>query len=386
MTKTASPPTTRRATYCSFCRDRRPKGEDCEVCGAAVDLVEAPGSLKSPRIRLGHTAGGRFGLQGKSGGSGSMIRLTYSTDGTTNNTRLRLGQRRPLLEELRPVLPVAIRRGALSGVWEDGKIRVAQRVTLVGGPTTQVPDTLRVDYLVWNRGRRLRKVGLRAMVDTLIGSNDGVPFMVPGRQGIVHTSEDYLDPVPPYIQAIERPDPLDPGAIVHLTLRGGDATPPDRLVIDHWPGSSGSYEFFRGRGKSWGRDSAVGLYWDLSLAAGEVHRCTYLYGLGGMSSLSTGNARISLTVPKTAPVGEPIFLAGRVFGAAPGSRVRLEAPEGFSSEDPLEQEVEVDESAAFAFIGWDVAGSAPGSAELRVVLSGPEGEEEASESVQVSIG
>jgi len=315
-----------------------------------------------------------------------MIRLTYSAEGATNNTRLRLGQRRPLLEELEQVLAPKERKGALTGVWEEGKIRVTQRVTLVGGPTTQVPDTLRVDYLVWNRGQRKRKVGLRAMVDTLIGSNDGVPFMVPGGQGVLRLSKEFKDPVPPYIQAIERPDPLDPGAIVHLTLRGGGATPPDRLVIDHWPGSAGSYEFFRGRGKSWGHDSAVGLYWDLELAGGELRRCTYLYGLGGMSSLESGNAKVSLTVPRKAPTGEPIFLAGRVFSAAPGSRVRLEVPAGFTSEDPLEQEVEVDAEAAFAFVGWDLCASEPGPATLRVVILDPQGEEVGQESVEVSIG
>jgi hypothetical protein len=392
MTKTATrSPARRRATYCPFCRERASAKSDCRTCGAPRDTVPAPkatksGPIESQRVQLGHNPRGRFGLQGRSGAAGPMIRLTYSTDGSTNNTRLRLGQRRPLLEELDEVLPPKVRKGALTGVWEDGRIRVTQRVTLVGGPTTQVPDTLRVDYLVWNRGQRKRKLGLRAMVDTLIGSNDGVPFMVPGGQGILSLSKEFKDPVPPYIQAIERPDPLDPGAIVHLTLRGGDATPPDRLVIDHWPGSAGRYEFFRGRGKSWGRDSAVGLYWDLEVGAGEVERCTYLYGLGGMSSLETGNAKVSLTVPKTAPIGEPIFLAGRVFSATPGSRVRLEAPAGFTSEEPLEQAIEVDSEAAFAFIGWDLSANEPGPATLRVVILDSTGVEVGEESVEVTIG
>jgi len=386
MTKTATRPSARRrATLCPFCRERARAQGDCQTCGAPPDLVQAPGPIKSDRVRLGHNPNGRFGLEGRSAATGPMIRLTYSREGTTNNTRLRLGQRRPLLEELNAVLPVKVRQGALSGVWEDGKIRVAQRVTLVGGPTTQVADTLRVDYLVWNRGRRKRKIGLRAMVDTLIGSNDGVPFIVPGGQGILSLSKEFKDLVPPYIQAIERPDPIDPGAIVHLTLRGGDATPPDRLVIDHWPGSGGAYEFFRGRGKSWGSDSAVGLYWDLELEAAEVRRCTYLYGLGGMSSLESGNAKVSLTVPKAAPKGEPIFLAGRVFSAAPGTKVRLQVPEGFTSEDPLEQEVEVDPEAAFAFVGWDVSASVAGQATLRVLVLGPSGNLESEETVEVSI-
>lgn len=382
----SSRPARRRATsYCPCCRQRASAKSDCKTCGAPPDLLAAPGPLQSERVRLGHNGRGRFGLMGRSGGASRMIRLTYSSEGTTNNTRLRLGRRQPLLEELSEVLAPKVRRDALSGVWEDGQVRVTQRVTLVGGPTTQVADTLRVDYLVWNRGQRKRKVGLRAMVDTLIGSNDGVPFMVPGGQGILSRSKEFKDPVPPYVQAIERPDPHDPGAIVHLTLRGGDATPPDRLVIDHWPGSAGAYEFYRGGGRSWGRDSAVGLYWDLNLEGGEVARRTYLYGLGGMSSLESGNAKVSLTVPKAAPVGEPLFLAGRVFSAASGSRVRLEVPAGFASEDPLEQAVELDPDAAFAFVGWDLCASEPGPATLRVVVLDPSGAEVGAESVEVRI-
>ena len=104
-----------------------------------------------------------------------------------------------------------------------------------------------------------------------------------------------------------------------------------------------------------------------------------------MSSLESGNAKVSLTVPKRAPVGEAIFLAGRVFSAAPGSKVRLEIPAGFTSEDPLLQEVEADAEAAFAFVGWDVAASEAGTFALRVVVLDPSGAEESAESVEVTI-
>jgi hypothetical protein len=318
--------------------------------------VPGPSGDEARRVELAYRSDGRFGLQGRLTPGGGLIRLTYSTDGATHNTRLRLGRNQPLLGQLDVVEPMAERGDCLVGVWEANSLRVAQRVSVTRGPTTQIADTLRVDYLLWNRWQRRRNnLGLRVMLDTLIGDNDGVPFLVPGRQGILHHSAEYTGRVPPWIQAIQRGDPLDPGAVVHLTLRGADATPPDRLVVDHWPGSDAPYEFFRGPQLTWGHDSAVGLYWDpISLGAGEARRFTFFYGLGGMSSLETGNTTLSLTVPKRVAAGETFFLAGRVFGVQGGSAATLDLPPGFKSSDPLEQDVEIDDKASFAFVGWEL--------------------------------
>ncbi len=49
-------------------------------------------------------------------------------------------------------------------------------------------DTVRVTYELKNSEAVTRPVGLRVMLDTLIGDNDGVPFIVPGREGIVTTA------------------------------------------------------------------------------------------------------------------------------------------------------------------------------------------------------
>ena len=64
------------------------------------------------------------------------------------------------------------------------------------------------------------KVGLRVMLDTFIGANDGVPFTIPGKPGFVDTKADFGEKqIPDYIEAVENPDdPKNPGTVARLGL------------------------------------------------------------------------------------------------------------------------------------------------------------------------
>ena len=66
--------------------------------------------------------------------------------------------------------------------------RVTQHVELVYGEQSQKLDTCLVWYKVENYGTAEHKVGVRVMLDTYIGANDGVPFVIPGQPG---TAERY---------------------------------------------------------------------------------------------------------------------------------------------------------------------------------------------------
>ncbi len=315
-------------------------------------------------MKLAFRTDGRFGVRGRpTKRARQFVKLTYSDDGATSNTRLRVAGATPLLGELEPVVPMRQIAGALVAVWRRGSLVVTQRLTTVTGPTTQVPDTVRVDYLLWNDWSRARSgLGLRAMIDTLIGRNDGVPFLVPGKQGILaHSAEFSGSAVPDYVQALERESAVDPGAIVHITLRGGDATPPTRLVIDHWPGSQAGYEFFRGRGKQWGHDSAIGLHFEPEcFLPGEAKRFTFFYGLGGMSSVASGNRKLALTFPRRVGVGDTFTVSARVFDPQNGESIALSVDDGLEIVGPAEQRVETVEGAGFGFLGWRVVARRPG--------------------------
>lgn len=79
--------------------------------------------------------------------------------------------------------PVALpqRRGTgMLAVWTYRGIEAREEVTVTAGATTRRTDTIRVQYMLSNRTAQSHDVALRVMLDTLIGDNDGVPFLFAG--------------------------------------------------------------------------------------------------------------------------------------------------------------------------------------------------------------
>jgi hypothetical protein len=201
-------------------------------------------------------------------------------------------------------------------------VEVVQQLRIVEGMHTGEWDTVQIQYWLTNRTTRSREVGIRIMLDTYIGNNDGVPFIVPGRDGLVDRQLVVDRPqMPEFIQALERPDFIQPGLVVSLTLRGNDSIPPDRLVLSRWPGSGAEWDYVIA---DIGHDSAVGLYYrPHALAPGERRPVILHYGLGGLSSASSGNTRLALILPKVLPVGQEGTVVVLVRDPQPGQQVSL---------------------------------------------------------------
>jgi len=148
-------------------------------------------------------------------------------------------------------------------------------------------------------------IGLRVLLDTMLGSNDGAPFQIPG-SGAVTTEHEYVGTsVPDYWQAFDSLD--NPTVLSQGTLRGGDATAPDRVVFASWPDFYASmWNYSVTAGKIFGAtsypDSSVGLYWDpKSLGPGaRIEYVTY-YGLSGLSQ--------SMLPPLTLSVSSPLSVS-----------------------------------------------------------------------------
>ncbi len=220
----------------------------------------------------------------------------------------------------------------------DGGLRFHQvfevvpgQVTTVGGAPRRRLDTVLVRWVIENRQDRGARVGLRLHMDTLIGSNDGVPFTVPGQPGLVSTSADFRRPedVPDFVQALENPNLQSPGTIAHLTTKvGSGLEPPDRLSL--------TYQAFWGLGfdpiKNWdypihnmGNDSAVVLYWsDRNLRPGEKRAIGFAYGLGQLTS----SARLGVTLGGSFEPGKNFTVTAYVKNRQPDQTLRLDLPEG----------------------------------------------------------
>jgi hypothetical protein len=189
---------------------------------------------------------------------------------------------------------------------------VSQILTIVRSITTGLLDTAKITYVVTNLGSIEHEVGVRMMLDTMLGSNDGAPFRARD-QAITSDTVFTLEKMPRFVQAFDSLS--SPSVTSQATLIGADATPPDRVVFTNWgnladrvwdalvmPGSEflreGEYEL----------DSALALFWDVeTLRPGESREYTTLYGMGGIS-IAPGVLALGVTSPAevTSEKGKPI--------------------------------------------------------------------------------
>ncbi len=200
----------------------------------------------------------RFGLvtlrDNKEIGAGAnVLRLTFDPWGRTNNTCLRFDAKEERLF------------GDKSGHWDllhgdhwkdgqgdehqgaesvwvcdDRKIAVTQHVELLRGEQSLLLDTCRVSYGIDNRDDKDHKVGVRFLLDTFIGGNDGVPFTIPGADDLCDTLMDLPAQAkdkkfPDFLQALEKPDLAHPGTIAHVRLKLEGLEAPERVTLGAWP-------------------------------------------------------------------------------------------------------------------------------------------------------
>jgi hypothetical protein len=195
----------------------------------------------------------RFGLSTNDPHApGVAKRLTFDQFGRSNNTCVRLdgwesllGERNGHWQELKAPLGKDAHgreRVGCRSVWvyDDQQVFITQLIEIVPGQTSRLLDTCLVRYRIENRDGRGHDVGLRFLLDTFIGANDGVPFTLPGSTELCDTMYDFSTPsaVPDFIQALEREDLAHPGTVANLQLRlGGKVEAPERVTLGAWPNS-----------------------------------------------------------------------------------------------------------------------------------------------------
>jgi len=349
---------------------------------------EAPGYASSgePVISIGYRADGRFGVRTTEGDPARQDDdnklLTFSPSGDTSNTRLWVDGDTPIIGSggtwRRPPGQEGER---IAASWEYRGVRVDQNLKLIAVATGKPRDTMRVEYTLRNTDTRPHAVGVRAMIDTLIGNNDGVPFVVPGRVGVTTTAcEMEGEKVPEFVQALETGELTNPGVIVRITLRDGEKRP-DRVVLSGWAGGDMPWEYLAalgGTGASLRRggngepDSAIGIYYSpRTLAPGAKRKVAFYYGLGGVSSTKSRNARLSLSCAPRVREGESFQVVALVSSPRPGDRLRLSPGEGLAlaANEPEERAVPPAEGQAFTQVSWVVtAQRARPQAELTATL------------------
>ncbi|MDI3280975.1 MAG: cohesin domain-containing protein [Bacillota bacterium] len=193
--------------------------------------------------------------------------------------------------------------GRIVCAWKLGPVEVVQTLSLVPSTTTGWPDTMEIRYQVTNTDSAPHLVGLRIVLDTMLGENDGAPL----RFGEVAQTRDALlsgDQIPTFWQAFDSLS--QPKVTAQGTLRGDTVTVPDRVYVSNWGSlADGVWDFdFRPgreliRAGEYELDSALALRWEpLPLGPGQSRVYVTAYGLGGIT-IAPGELLLGATSPAT---------------------------------------------------------------------------------------
>jgi RNA polymerase sigma factor (sigma-70 family) len=359
-------------------------------------LSASDASLSDPRPRLAVEVSqerARFGLRVLDPDRpGGVTRLTYPDDGLHNNSCLKIdgaeylyGQApgrwlRDDRGQLMKNIVLEPGRCWLSGADFPEGVRLSRYLRIIPGEQSQLLDTCLVLYVIENVGSERRMVGFRELLDTYIGHNDGVPFAVPGRPGLVDTMAVFeRDEVPSYLQALERPDLTSPGTVAQLGLNLKDTEPVGRLVLCRWPDEVGSevrwswsYRPMNQPGEK--PDSCVALYWpELPLAPGQRKVVGYTYGLGCVSGaagelVADRRDQVGVTAGGAAEQDGIFTILAYVSNPLDEQTVTLRLPDGLLLLDDQKEVQKVLANARFSYapVSWRVKATRAGQHTIEV--------------------
>lgn len=195
----------------------------------------------------------------------------------------------------------AVADGKLTCTYQFGDVVVTQELGFVRGTSTRMLDTCGITYKITNNGATAHQVGLRVMLDTMCGTNDGAPMRT-GNQAITTATTLAGKEVTDYWQAFD--SLVKPTVVSQGTLRGGNITAPDKVVFADWgtfadepwdPALTAGQSFIR-KGET-EPDTATALYWNPSaLEAGQSTSYLTYYGIGDVPIIG-GKLTLGLTAP-----------------------------------------------------------------------------------------
>lgn len=342
-----------------------------------------PAQLREPKPRLGVAFNGadRFGLVMLGArdprDEGQWKRLTYRANGATNNTVVKIGTSEYLFGYGTPANKLTPHRALPAPYFgwrsvmdfSDEQVRVTQYLQFVPGQDN-VLDTLLIYYQARNYGTLPQRVGLRVMLDTYIGANDGVPFTVPGEKGFVTRQAEYgSSSIPDYLEVVEKPeDSVDPGTIARVGLRGlawGDVTlvEPQMVRICRFPGAQMKWDWAM---EDMRDDSCVAVYWpSQELAPQQTVHLAMTYGLGKLEI----SDRLALSARRSVQPGEAFVVTAYVYNATEGQKVGLVLPAGVELvQGELEQTLT--ETAKRTQVFWKVRSRNEGDKQIEATSGG----------------
>lgn len=242
---------------------------------------------------------------------------------------------------------------------------VEQILSIVKSSTTGLADTAQIQYRVINEGEEDKKVGLRIMLDTMLGENDGAPFRL-GEDTIASDKLYYdkqLDNFWQSFDSISNPEVTSQGTFI-----GPDVSTPDRVYFSDWGSmADGVWDFDFNPGEEFVRkgeyeiDSAMAMYWVPEVVeAGDSKTYISKYGLGGIT-IVPGILSLGVTSPAEVTLDKnnqsfPVvaYLENTSDIEAKNVELNLKLPDGFEAEEKIRNLGDM-ESGGISQITWNVS-------------------------------
>ena len=227
-------------------------------------------------------------------------------------------------------------------------IIVEQILSIVKSSTTGLADSAQIQYRVINQGDQEEKVGLRVMLDTMLGENDGAPFRL-GEDTISTDSLYYDKQLDDFWQAFDSIS--DPQVTSQGSFIGPDVSTPDRVYFSDWGSlADGVWDFDFNPGQEFIRkgeyeiDSAMAMYWVPEIIEpGQTKTYITKYGLGGIT-IVPGILSLGVTSPAEVTLDEnnqsfPVvaYLENTSEINARNVTINIELPDGFNAEDSVRE-------------------------------------------------
>lgn len=160
-----------------------------------------------------------------------------------------------------------------------GNLEVQQKLTIMPNVATQREDIVRIQYTLTNHSADIQTVGLRIMLDTMLGSNDSAPFRIP-QVGEVTTEHEFTGAnIPPSFQAFDSLS--SPKVVSYGSLLAGSIRP-NKVQFTNWSRVYNQYWGYQIHPGMKNGDSAVSIIWERTLAPGDVETYETRYGLSAL--------------------------------------------------------------------------------------------------------
>ncbi len=189
-------------------------------------------------------------------------------------------------------------------------IHISQELSFLRNTYTRVKDTVLIDYTLTNLDTITHDVGLRLMMDTKLGSNDGAPFRLSTQAITAETlvKQEDLSDFWLTFDSLSSPNVIAQGTLFSEQL---NLKQPDQLLLANWGtlvDKPWHVEYKKGRSfirmGELEKDTALAMYWNpVTLGPNESVTLRTAYGLGGLT-LSPGDISLGLTAPADFRIGK----------------------------------------------------------------------------------